>query len=471
MSVRVLISDLTPEQKGLIRKHLFLQPQSQNFAAKALHFQETKDPVLFYHVVGEYIYLPYTFAAALFQKASNHDFSHPEPPEWQYTGTLYEHQKEILPDAESQLQTKGATTLGVYPGFGKTILGAYLGHRLKELAGQHFYIAVLFYRDFLATQWKETFEKNTTATVWIVGTPAPRDMPTVTLCMDTKVNQLSEEYRRRIGLLIIDEAHTLCTPSRVECLLNWQPKYIIAETATLERADGMHSMIQHICGLHGIFKSSTKQFSVVRYNTAIVPETKANARGGLDWISLIKNLALNPIRNKYILDFVLCNLDKKILILASLKEHIKILYEALQEANVKTDFMAGTKKTYSDSQVLLGTLSKIGTGFDEKTACPDFNGIRINMLLLVTSVKSPTLIEQSVGRVFRADMPIVIDFVDSNSTVRSHWYQRKKWYVSRNGQITEINAPKNNNVGVVGTAKQESPTKTREELEALLYEE
>lgn len=440
MAVKISLSDLSQQQKELIRQELYLQPKETNFTNKNF-YTESKSPILFYSISNDYIYLPYTFAATLFQKASNYDFEHPEPPAWNYKGNLYAHQLEVLPEAEDQLRVKGATILGLYPGFGKTILGTYLAWKMKELAGQQFYVAIMFYREFLARQWKETIEQNTDATTWIVGTnPVPSQMPVFTLCMDTKVHHLSEEYRKRIGLLIVDEAHTLCTPIQVDRLLAWQPKRIIAETATLERLDGMHRMIYHICGLQGVFRSSTKPFTVIRYNSGIVPECKANAKGGLDWSSLVKSIATSELANQDIMDFVMENLDKKILILTSLKEHVQILLDKLREKHVRTDFMAGTKKTYSDSQVLIGTLSKIGTGFDEKTACADFNGIRINMLLLVTSIKSPLLIEQSVGRVFRAEMPIVIDFVHNHGTLRNHWYQRKKWYVSRNGAIEEVNA-------------------------------
>lgn len=441
MAVKIALSDLTEQQKDIIRQELYLQPKEVNFTNKNRNFYtEPKSPILFYSIADDHIYLPYTFAATLFQKASNYDFEHPEPPEWNYKGSLYAHQLEVLPEAEEQLRLKGATTLGLYPGFGKTILGTYLAWKMKELAGQQFYVAIMFYREFLARQWKETIEQNTDATTWIVGTPAPKTMPIFTLIMDTKVMQLSEDYRKRIGLLIIDEAHTLCTPIQVERLLAWQPKRIIAETATLERPDGMHRMIYMICGLQGVFRSSTKPFTVIRYNTGIVPECKTNTQGKLDWSSLIRSLATNELANQDIVDFVTENLDKKILILTSLKEHVQILLDKIREKNVRVDFMAGTKKTYSDSQVLIGTISKIGTGFDEKTACADFNGIRISMLLLVTSIKSPTLIEQSIGRIFRSEMPIVIDFVHDHGTLRTHWYQRKRWYVSRQGSIEEVNA-------------------------------
>ena len=110
----------------------------------------------------------------------------------------------------------------------------------------------------------------------------------------------------------------------------------------------------------------------------------------------------------------------------------------LSSLNVKTDFMMGTKKTYSDSQVLIGTVSKVGTGFDEKSMCPDFGGKRSDLLIYCSSTKKAGLMEQNVGRVMRAECPSVIHLVDDNPSIKRHWTESKKWYVSRGATITEM---------------------------------
>lgn len=436
MSVKISREELTADKIQDIRKYLCLQPTNTNYTSGRFYQQQTKESVLFYQIINSdsttsHVLIPYQFASALFQRPVNQDLGHPTT-HFEFTGSLYDHQKPVLEEAIEHISTKGTTTIGLYPGFGKTVVGAYLA------AKSGLYTAVLYHRDFLGGQWQATFQEFTNATTWIVGTPPPNIFPQVTLCMDTKVSQLPDVYREKIGFLIIDEAHAFCTPCRVPCLLSWQPKYVVAETATLIRPDGMHSMIQAICGTHGIFKHSTKPFTVIKLNTGIEPEIKQNVRGQLDWSSLVRTLSEHEIRNRMILSMVERNPNNKIMILTSLTDHVRILYHALQQMGEKVDFMAGTKKSYSDSRILLGTVSKIGAGFDEKTACPDFNGVRIDMLLLVTSMKSPTMIEQSVGRVFRAEMPIVVDFVDNNPTIKRHWSARKKWYVSRNGNIQEV---------------------------------
>lgn len=436
MSVRVARSDLNPTQIELIRKFLCLQPQDDthryNGAANQKFFVQPKPPVLFYQVDDTHVNLPYAIGWAITQKPPNQDKTFPPAP-IPFTGELFEHQKPIEEEAYQQLLAKGTTTIGLYPGFGKTVVGAKLSSRLG------LYTAIICHREFLCEQWEKTFKDFTGATIWIVGaTPPPPIIPHITICMDTRVALLPKDYRDKIGCLIIDEAHALCTASRIDCLLGWEPKYIIAETATLIRRDGMHSMIQSMCGVHGIFKTSAKAFDVVKLETGFEPETVKNVRGGLDFNALLKALVTSEYRNQLILSLIKQNPQRKILVLTRLKDHISILYQGIKNMGETVDYFAGNKKTYSDSRILLGTISKIGTGFDEKTACPNFGGQRIDMLILGTSIKDLALLEQSVGRIFRAEMPAVIDLVDNNTTLKSHYYNRKKWYQSRNASISEV---------------------------------
>ena len=45
---------------------------------------------------------------------------------------------------------------------------------------------------------------------------------------------------------------------------------------------------------------------------------------------------------------------------------------------------------------------------------------------------------QSIGRVFRADNPTVIELIDDNRISASHWRERKKNYEDLNCEIKEF---------------------------------
>jgi len=269
----------------------------------------------------------------------------------------------------------------------------------------------------------------------------------VIICLDQRVEKIPPSVLDQIGFLIIDEAHKLCTPSKVHALLATRPKYVVAETATLPRDDGMEVMIHAICGTHAITRISTKPFNVVKLMTGIQPEITQGPHG-VDWNALVDTIYRNPERNKLIVELVRENIIKgfKIIVLTMRKEHVLMLRELLHAMNIRCDVMLGTKKTYSDSDCLLGTVSKIGTGFDEKMACPDFGGRRADLLIYCASTKKESVMEQNFGRVCRAAFPSVIHLVDENPTIKSHWNVCKKWYLSRNGAIHEVKLPKQSKV-------------------------
>lgn len=118
--------------------------------------------ITFYHIINGILHLPFLFASSLLQVIPNINISYPLTS-LIFTGKLRDYQISVEEKAWEQLETYGTTTLGLYPGFGKTILGAKLASRSKLLT------VILVTREILTIQWKKTFTDNTTAKVWIVG--------------------------------------------------------------------------------------------------------------------------------------------------------------------------------------------------------------------------------------------------------------------------------------------------------------
>lgn len=424
MAVRLKKTELTADQIGTIRKQLCLTPVEQKSFNPVQNYysgRDSKESILFYKIDGPDILLPYYFAGILTNKSINSLREFPIT-NFSFTGTLRPNQEPVAEEAVDHLSSFGTTLLAVYPGFGKTVLGAFLSQwsKLKTL--------IFYHRSILGQQWLSTFTECTDAKVWLVDGPEEPDEPyDIVLCMDTQFYKLPKKVTQKIGCVIVDEAHAFCTPSRVECWLGCEPKYIISLTATPDRDDEMHSMRQAVCGLHGVFRINPNPFTIIRFITGIQIECQKNRQGTVDWNHLLNSLCDHEERNSYIIDFVKNNLEFKILILTWRKSHAKLLHSKLNSMGIKTAIMAGTTTTYSDSKVLVGTISKIGTGFDEKSACPDFGGERINLLLMVGSSKSENIIDQTVGRVFRSTDPYVVFFFDDVPTIKKHYYIFKKW--------------------------------------------
>jgi len=440
MSVRIKLSDLSEEQKKAIRKHLLFQPKQSYFRKNNWWSDNQKEPIQFYYIdkpKGE-IVLPYTFANILMGKHINSERQYP-PGKYDFLGTLMESkdQPNIVREAWEQLQEYGTTLLHVPPSRGKTIMSAYLGSLLGGL------VIVVMNRKTIQKGWVNTFTEFTNAGVWVFDNK--NHIPekcNVIIVMEGKFHKIPPEILRMVSVFILDEAHMFCTVSQVALLLSLQPKYIIACTATLERSDGMHKMVESLIGTHGVYREPEKEFIVYGLFTGIKKETEKTKNGTTNWAKLVNDLAMDPKRNAIILDLVENNPEFKILILSWNKSHINLLTNIFMNRGISVDYLSGTKSSFKDSRVLIGTISKIGTGFDPKMASEGDFTRQFNMMIICGSTKSVPLLKQIIGRGFRADFPIIFDFVDDNRITKNHWRIRKKEYQLMNCEIKTIHMKK-----------------------------
>ena len=153
-----------------------------------------------------------------------------------------------------------------------------------------------------------------------------------------------------------------------------------------------------------------------------------------------KSLAESQERNKLIVSIVTTNIHRKFIILSKLQDHVKLLEDIFTKIGIKVGTLYGSKSKYSDSPVLIGTIPKIGTGFDENTACDDFQGVASDTLILCHSVKNWRLFEQLRGRCMRSKSPIVIWLADPISTIDNHFRELKSWIKETNGTIIDAHA-------------------------------
>lgn len=437
MSVRVNLNTLNDKQKALIRELLFLQPKKTNFMAGKFSFMDTsQEPVLFYWVdkPNNEIVLPYTFANTLLGYHVNSRLQYPVS-KFNFKGVLRDYQVPLVQTALQQLNEKGTTTLLLGTGAGKSAISCYLASMLGGLT------LILTNLSTIQEGWIKTFQDMSDAGVWVIQPKNKFKIPekcNVIISMDGRIDKIPWEIRKMVSVLVIDEAHLFSTPSQVSVLLGTCPKYVIACTATLARPDGMERMIQLIVGTHGVEYKIDKHFKVYRLFTGIKTEIVNTKMGTPDWTKLVKDLSMDPTRNAFIIDLIEKNQNKKIVVLTWSKEHVDLLYNVLKNRGNSVDFLSGNKSKYVDSRVLLGTISKISTGFDAKNASIDFDGKDIDMLIAAGSTKSHNLHIQSIGRAFRSDNPVIIDLVDDNRISKSHWNARKKNYEEMNCEILYV---------------------------------
>jgi hypothetical protein len=167
---------------------------------------------------------------------------------------------------------------------------------------------------------------------------------------------------------------------------------------------------------------------------------------GIQYDSLVSELDKIPERSLLVCNLAIMNLNEKILILTYHVDRAHFLANSLAVLvapyGKRVALLAGQIGTYYDSDILVGTRSKIGIGFDEKEIAIGWNrpkeegGQRRINLVILDSVGLK--IEQIAGRAFRAQIPVIIDIVDNHKNTKNHYSVRKKWYESRNGVIITV---------------------------------
>lgn len=358
----------------------------------------------------------------------------------------------VVKQTLNELKKYHTTTIGLPPGFGKTIMGGFLSSELgfktaifvprEPLVGQWLKtIATLFYDNNLDLAKKMTYCPSQPATEQKkkLLSEFPYDF---IITLIGRADAIHPTIKARIGTLILDEAHMLCTAERVKYLLAFSPKYIIAETATMERTDGAHDMMRLLVGTHGFFQSSEREFTV--FNLLLehiaLPEKLSKAQT-LDYSAFCKSSSENKDLNDAIISMVVKNPHRKFFILTRLVEHAKWLSEQFVELGLSSTYMCGTKKRHKDVDILCGSFPKIGTGYDVATAADEYSGKPADTLILCHTVKSWQPFEQMKGRIMRcgADItPVVIWLSTTNSITKRHLTGLKSHIRKTGGKIVDI---------------------------------
>lgn len=424
MSAIISRQSLDPNVSLELRKLLTFKPKEDD---KYQSKHAKSPPIQFWELSENELRIPYKLASAMFQCFPNWDREFPSVNIQFKNDKLRKEQVEVIEESWKQLETHTTTTIVLPPGAGKTVIGGCLTSRTKLLT------AILVYRESLTIQWQKTFTDFSDASTWIVGNHSP-DKIEVIICMDTRWHLIDPSIRKQVGCLIIDEAHGFCTETRAQAILAFSPRYIILETATPHREDGLYPMMDALAGQHRVERMNYKPFSITKINTGIVATREATTRGP-KWSVLIQSILYHPERNAYILSLVSSNPGKKIGIFTSEVDHAELLTKMIN-LNDEAVCLAGNKKKYSDARVKVGTVSKIGTGWDEATSCEDFSGQPIELAIVVTSFKDPTLITQVLGRAFRSNEPYIIWLVDNDPIFRRHWNNVDKWVNSLETKVT-----------------------------------
>lgn len=350
---------------------------------------------------------------------------------WVENITLRDYQIAPFNEIYTMLTTHGSAIMNLYTGFGKTLLSATLSQYLgvKTL--------VLVSGTIFESSWVSSYKDNTTAIVAVVPVKSKwkkkatkRSEPTedtlnnadVIICLVSRMILIPNHIRAQIGTLIVDEADTFCTKARIDMMMTISPTYLLMMTATTKRQNGADKALDIMCGADNkVVMKITKPLKVDFLHTGIVPEFK-RIEGVKSWPSVMESLMNNSKRNNYIVSLIQWQLSQglKVLVLFSLVKHLEVISRLLTQCGVPHGNIYGLSNEYKETMCLLGTGSKVGRGFDEKSFSKAWNGIRISRLLLCNTIKAEASFLQYIGRAERSDSAQVYVIVDNDPSILKH---------------------------------------------------
>ena len=349
--------------------------------------------------------------------------------DFKFEATLREEQVKVKDEAITLLNKQRSCIISSYTGFGKTIISIYIA----RLLGIKTLIAVN--RLTLMSQWKKSIQDfcgdNVKVQIIRKHTDAIDTEADFYIINAINIPKKHRDEYRHIPLLVVDECHLLMSAVLSKSLTHISPHYLIGLSATPYREDGLNVLFDMFFGKEKIYRKLNRKHEVRVIHTGWKPETEYMSNGKVDWNHTLNQQSTNEVRNKLIADsgkdLIDSSEDTYALIVCKRVSQIHVLETMIKELGISVTCLVGSKQDYDeDARVLIGTLSKVGTGVDHK---------KLNVLILATDVKAFFI--QTLGRIFRKTdtVPIVIDFVDNDPILKRHYKTREKIYKEVGGLI------------------------------------
>lgn len=344
--------------------------------------------------------------------------------------------------------------LEMKPGYGKT----YLSLGVIEAVGKKTLIVVP--NTYLLRQWVEVLSFNfPDKTIGTYYGTEKKDGDIIVSIVNSAIKYPSGKLGE-IGLTIYDEVHMYCSKSFSKVFRNTQAQCVMGLTATpRERLDGFNPIANWQCGevinaakLEGWDPGATTftcEVTRIRYyGSPTYTKTILSEAGVVSVPLMINQIVEDPAKNALIVEEAvkLYREGHNVFIFSDRRTHLEFLALRIRELNISYEapelndvlkLMGGStdediENAKKIGRIVLTTYQYSGTGVSIN---------KMDSLILATSRKSN--MKQILGRIFRlggnsAITRKIIDIVDSNTTLSSQYYSRKKAYlINYNANIIE----------------------------------
>jgi len=430
MSIKTNVDNLTDEEMKKIQDELIIKIDSKYSFGSSRY-------MIPYEINGnDEIILPFAFAS---QELGMSRRPRDLLPSCfiDFKGDLRPEQLEVKKEAISILNKKGSVILSMYCGFGKTITGIHLASciRMKTL--------IIVNKIVLMNQWEASIKLFCPDSKVQQLTPKSSFDRECDFYIINAINseKMKDGFFDDIGLVIVDESHLIMAETISKCLKSVFPRYLIGLSATPYRPDGFDKLLHFYFGEQKIVRELHREHIVYKVRTGFKPTVELGQNGRVNWGVVLDSQSKNIERNDLILRIIKTFSDRNFLVLVKRVEQGELLIRRLTEMGEDVTSLIGSKQSFEvTSRILIGTCSKVGTGFDHP---------KLDTLLLAADVEEYFI--QYLGRCMRTrdNVPVVFDLVDDYSILSKHFKTRVGIYEKHGGIIkpldTSLLLPSHNN--------------------------
>ena len=431
MSLRVKILDLPFEIRKKIVEDLTIEKEGKKiFGKKSFTPKASSEKIEVYEIIIEHsiVILPLAYALEvlpkeILSKIKPKSSSYPKQTAGiSFSQQLRPEQEKVRAEAIQNLNVYSSTLISAYPGFGKTCTSLFIASKIG------FKTLIVVNRLVLIKQWEEAVEKFCkNASSAVLKNDVKAELKDFNIINAINIQKFSPEFFKDIGFLIIDEAHLILSDVLSKGMALIFPRYVLGLSATPYRPDGLDKLFNFYFTEHRIERKMIKEHLVFKVETGFTPTVEYDSNGKVNWNSILNQQSLDETRNDMICDILVKHKDRKFLVLCKRVEQAQILISKLVEKQeTVTSLIQSETEFDKDARILIGTNSKVGTGFDHPS---------LDALLLACDLEEYFI--QYLGRVFRREdvVPIVFDLVDENPILKRHFSTRKKVYSESGGQV------------------------------------
>lgn len=429
MSCKVILNDLPKEQLAFLKKRSKLTITSksgyQPFAKpEVVSLTRMVNACIVddaYHTRAvSYGYIPYALAREAKVDPVNPNFNEMDMT---FTGALRDKQQHVKDKTMDHMNRTGSSIISCHPGFGKTITAINIACELKLK------VLVVVNRVVLIKQWIDAVKQFCDENVVVQNLTSENEdvQANFSIVNVLSIAKYPDYLLESFGLVIIDEAHLILSRTMFSKLLHLTPKYLLALSATPYRNDDLNKLFPIFFGKNVVGEKLYKPHTVYKVYTNFKPSIKLDHTMKVNWNDILDKMSRDPHRNNLIVNLIKKHSDRVFLVLVKRVEQGKWLEQKLKEEGEHVSTLFGSNQTFDQTcRVLIGTNSKVGTGFDFS---------RLDTLLLGSDVVSYYV--QFLGRVMRrVDVePLIFDLVDDNSTLERHFDERAKVYRNHGGVV------------------------------------